>query len=129
MVTEKAMPKLPILKPDRGSHVPEEYGIPHAQKTLEILLGMIYYHTRGKIMTTSKIAITIDQNTLNRLDRLVKSRFFPNRSRAIQEAVAEKLERLEKTRLARESAKLNPKFEQKLSEEGFDTEIVEWPEY
>jgi metal-responsive CopG/Arc/MetJ family transcriptional regulator len=80
-------------------------------------------------MPTSKIAITIDQSTLNRLDLLVKSRFFPNRSRAIQEAVAEKLERHEKTRLASECAKLDPEFEQELSEEGFDTEIVEWPEY
>jgi len=80
-------------------------------------------------MATSKIAITIEQNTLNRLDLLVKSHFFPNRSRAIQEAVAEKLERLEKDRLARESAKLNPRFEQDLSEEGFETEIDGWPEY
>lgn len=80
-------------------------------------------------MSTSKIAITIDSNTLNRLDLLVKSNMFPNRSRAIQEAVAEKLKRLEKTRLERECAKLNPKFEQELSEEGFETEIDEWPEY
>ena len=80
-------------------------------------------------MTTSKIAITIDKNTLNRLDLLVKSRFFPNRSRAIQEAVTEKLERIEKKRLARESAKLDPKYEQNLSEEGFESEIDEWPEY
>jgi len=80
-------------------------------------------------MATSKIAITIDQNTLNRLDFLVKSRLFPNRSRAIQEAVTEKIERIEKSRLARECAKLNPKFEQELSEEGFEMEIDEWPEY
>ncbi len=80
-------------------------------------------------MATSKIAITIEQNTLNRLDLLVKSHFFPSRSRAIQEAVAEKLERLEKGRLARECAKLDPEFEQGLSEEGFETEIDEWPEY
>lgn len=80
-------------------------------------------------MATSKIAITIDQNTLNRLDLLVKSHLFPNRSRAIQEAVAEKLQRLEKSRLARECAKLNPPFEQALSEEGLETEIDEWPEY
>ena len=79
-------------------------------------------------MATSKIAITIDQNTLNRLDLLVKSRIFPNRSRAIQEAVTEKLERLEKSRLARECAKLDPNYEQALSEEGFGTEIDEWPE-
>ena len=80
-------------------------------------------------MATAKIAITIDQNTLNRLDFLVKSRLFPNRSRAIQEAVTEKIERIEKSRLARECAKLNPKFEQELSEEGFEMEIDEWPEY
>lgn len=80
-------------------------------------------------MATSKIAITIDRNTLCRLDRLVKSNLFPNRSRAIQEAVAEKIERLEKGRLSRECAKLDKKFEQELSEEGFETEIDEWPEY
>ena len=90
---------------------------------------MIYYHTGGEAMATSKIAITIDQNTLSRLDLLVKSQLFPNRSRAIQEAVAEKLERLEKNRLARECAKLDPKFEQDLSEEGFETAMDEWPEY
>lgn len=96
---------------------------------LENLAGMIYCNTGGEIMARSKIAITIDQNTLNRLDFLVKSRLFPNRSRAIQEAVAEKIERIEKSRLARECAKLNPKFEQELSEEGFEMEIDEWPEY
>ena len=61
--------------------------------------GMMYYHTGCAIMATAKIAITIDQNTLNRLDLLVKSRIFPNRSRAIQEAVTEKIERLEKADL------------------------------
>lgn len=80
-------------------------------------------------MATSKIAITIDQTTLNQLDLLVKSQMFPNRSRAIQEAVAEKIERIEKKRLVRECAKLNPKFEQKMAEEGFGMELDEWPEY
>ncbi len=80
-------------------------------------------------MATSKIAITIDQNTLSRLDLLLNTHLLPKRSRAIQEAVAEKLERLEKNRLARECAKLDVKFEQDLSEEGLETEIDEWPEY
>ena len=80
-------------------------------------------------MTTLKIGITIEENTLNRLDLLVKSQLFPNRSRAIQEAVVEKLDRLEKNRLARECAKLDPAFEQSLAEEGFEVEIDEWPEY
>ena len=80
-------------------------------------------------MATSKIAITIDQNLLHRLDFLVKSQKFTNRSRAIQEAVAEKLARIEKSRLAQECAKLDPKFEQEIAEEGFASEMNEWPEY
>ena len=80
-------------------------------------------------MATSKIAITIDRNTLNQLDLLVKAQMFPSRSRAIQEAVAEKIERIEKSRLARECAKLDPQFEQEMAEKGFEMEIDEWPEY
>ncbi len=80
-------------------------------------------------MTTSKIAITIDQNLLHRLDFLVKSQRFTNRSRAIQEAVAEKLARIERSRLAQECAKLDPKFEQEIAEKGFAAEMNEWPEY
>lgn len=80
-------------------------------------------------MAVSKIAITIDDNTLKRLDILVKSKLFPNRSKAIQEAVAEKLMRIEKRRLSQECAKLDPEFEQSLAEEGLSSELEEWPEY
>lgn len=80
-------------------------------------------------MAASKIAITIDDKILKQIDVLVKSKYFPNRSKAIQDAVAEKLARLEKRRLAQECAKLNPDFEQSLAEEGFSVEIEEWPEY
>ena len=80
-------------------------------------------------MSRSKIAITLDEGMLDRLDRLVARRIFPNRSRAIQIAVAEKLRKLERTRLARECAKLDPKFEKALAEEGMSEELSEWPEY
>jgi len=80
-------------------------------------------------MAVSKIAITIDDSLVKELDSLVHSRAFPNRSRAIQEAVEEKLLRMKKTRLAQESAKLDPKEEQKMAEEGFSAEQEEWPEY
>jgi len=80
-------------------------------------------------MAASKIAITIDDKLLNQLDILVKSKYFPNRSKAIQEAVSEKLIRLEKSRLSHECAKLDPKFEQSLAEEGFSVEMEQWPEY
>jgi metal-responsive CopG/Arc/MetJ family transcriptional regulator len=80
-------------------------------------------------MTVSKIAITIDDNTLKQIDVLVKSKIFPNRSRAIQEAIAEKLMRLEKRRLAQECAKLDHDFEQSMAEEGLSSELEEWPAY
>jgi len=80
-------------------------------------------------MAASKIAITIDDRMLKQIDILVKSKFFPNRSKAIQQAVAEKLMRIEKSRLAQECAKLDPDFEQSLAEEGFSSELEEWPEY
>ncbi len=80
-------------------------------------------------MSTAKVAITLDENLLKRLDRLVKNRLFENRSRAIQEAVSEKLARLERNRLERECAKLDRKFEQTMAEEGLSVEVGEWPEY
>ena len=80
-------------------------------------------------MSTAKVAITLDEDLLKRLDRLVKNRMFENRSRAIQEAVSEKLTRLERSRLARECAKLDRTFEQTMAEEGLSVEVGEWPEY
>jgi len=80
-------------------------------------------------MAASKIAITIDDKLLKQIDILIKSNYFPNRSKAIQEAVAEKLIRLEKSRLAQACAKLDPEFEQSLAEEGFSGEMEIWPEY
>jgi metal-responsive CopG/Arc/MetJ family transcriptional regulator len=80
-------------------------------------------------MPASKVAISIDEEVLKRLDRLVEERKFPSRSKAIQEAVEEKLQRLDRTRLARESAKLDPVFEQKLADEALAGDFEEWPKY
>lgn len=80
-------------------------------------------------MNKSKIAITLDRDTVERLDQLVKRHIFPSRSRAIQEAVQEKLGRIEHSRLARECAKLDPAFEKAMAEEGLSEELNKWPEY
>ena len=80
-------------------------------------------------MSTAKIAITIEEDVLDRLDKLVSSNVFPNRSKAIQEAIKEKLSRFDRSRLARECAKLDPAIEKALAEEGFSREIEGWPEY
>ncbi len=73
-------------------------------------------------MAREKIAITLDENTVVRLDRLVRQGAYPNRSRAIEDAVQEKLERLERRRLARECEKLDVNFEEKMAEEGLSGE-------
>ena len=80
-------------------------------------------------MSRSKVAISIERATLEQLDELVKSKVFPNRSQAIQEAVQEKLSRLRGTRLAEECAKLDPKTEHEMAEEGLSDETRKWPEY
>jgi metal-responsive CopG/Arc/MetJ family transcriptional regulator len=80
-------------------------------------------------MGAAKVAITIEEDLLQRIDRLVEQRKFPNRSRAIQEAVREKLDRLDRGRLARECAKLDRAFEQKMADEGLAGELDEWPEF
>ena len=80
-------------------------------------------------MRTSKVAISIEKATLDQLDRLVRNNVFPSRSRAIQEAIEEKLSRLKRTRLAEECAKLDPADEQAIAEEGLSEELRQWPEY
>ena len=80
-------------------------------------------------MSSIKVAITIDSEMLVRVDGLVAKKVYPNRSRAIQSAVSEKLARMERGRLATECAKLDPKFEKALAEEGLGQELDAWPEY
>jgi metal-responsive CopG/Arc/MetJ family transcriptional regulator len=80
-------------------------------------------------MAAAKVAITIEERLLKRLDRLVAQRKFPNRSRAIQEAVRDKLDRLDRGRLARECAKLDRSAEQKMADEGLAADLEEWPEF
>ncbi len=80
-------------------------------------------------MPRTKVSISLDESTLERLDKLVERAVFANRSQAIQEAVEEKLARMERSRLARECAKLDPTFEKALAEEGLSEDAAEWPEY
>ena len=80
-------------------------------------------------MARSKIAITLDDDIVVRLDTLVRQRIYPNRSRAIEDAVRDKLMRLDRSRLATELSKLDPLFERSLAEEGLSQDQEEWPEY
>lgn len=80
-------------------------------------------------MPKAKIAIALDPDILERLDALVEAAGFPSRSQAVESAIAEKLERLDRTRLARECAKLDPAVEQALADEGLGLDEAEWPAY
>ncbi len=78
-------------------------------------------------MPSRKVAITVDADLLDRLDRLVDAGAFPNRSRGVTAAVRELVERLEAGRFERECAKLDPAFEQAMAEEGLSGDGAEWP--
>ena len=80
-------------------------------------------------MPKTKVALTLDTDLVHRVDELVASRRFRNRSQAIEAALSDKLERLARTRLARESAKLNPREEKRLAEDGLIDALDSWPEY
>jgi len=79
-------------------------------------------------MGRAKIAITLDEHALAEIDRLVREGVYANRSKAIEAAVQDRLERSRHSRLARESAKLDKSEEQALANEGYAGES-EWPEY
>jgi len=64
-------------------------------------------------------------NRPRQVDSLVARRVFTNRSRAIQTALREKIERVEGGRLAAECAKLDKKFEQALADEGLGADSAE----
>ena len=80
-------------------------------------------------MASAKIAISLERETVEKLDRLVGAGVYPSRSRAIQEALEERLDRLSRDRLSVECAKLDPAYESALAEEGMVSEIEQWPEY
>lgn len=80
-------------------------------------------------MPADKIAITLDRELVKEIDRGVKAGIYRNRSRAIEEAVREKLERHRRRRLGVEAKKLDRMEEQALAEEGMTGEETTWPEY
>ncbi len=80
-------------------------------------------------MSTAKIAITIDQQVLLQLDQWVEQQRLPSRSRAVQQAIQEKLERVSRKALARECGKLDPTFERELADSGLNLDTRQWPEY
>jgi Arc/MetJ-type ribon-helix-helix transcriptional regulator len=80
-------------------------------------------------MPKTKVALTLESRLIEQVDDLVERKRFRNRSQAVETALADKLHRLARTRLARESAKLNPREEKRLADEGLTDALESWPEY
>ena len=80
-------------------------------------------------MPVAKIAVSIDEKVVHRLDGLVRKGFFPSRSKAIQQALENQLSRLDRSRLAIEYSRLSALQEGRLAEEGMNLEVEQWPEY
>lgn len=80
-------------------------------------------------MPKRKVAVTLDAKMVHRVDELVSQQQFKSRSQAVEAALAESLQQLDRTRLARECAKLDPAEEQQLAEEGIAATGEMWPEY
>ena len=80
-------------------------------------------------MAMEKIAVTLEHELVETLDRLVSEKVYPSRSGAIQAAVREQWRRHQRTRLAQECAKLDPHEEQEWADLGVATDGREWPEY
>ena len=79
-------------------------------------------------MSSAKIAISLDPDSLKQMDLLVQNGLFPSRSKLIQDAIAEKLQRLRRVRLASECGKLQQDAERAAAAETFEGE-AKWPEY
>jgi Arc/MetJ-type ribon-helix-helix transcriptional regulator len=86
--------------------------------------GMMICHTMPK----TKATLSLDSDVLRQVDELVAARRFRNRSQAVEAALADRLRRLARTRLAREAAKLSVREEQRLADERLAGD-TEWPAY
>jgi Arc/MetJ-type ribon-helix-helix transcriptional regulator len=77
-------------------------------------------------MATTKIAISMDAETVRRVDDLVANARYPSRSRVIQDAVQDKLARLSRSRLAEQCSLLDASAEQEMAEEFTSDELEAW---
>ena len=80
-------------------------------------------------MPKIKVAVTLEASILNDVDELVGRGTFRNRSQAVESALVHALQRLQRTRLAREAARLRPAEERRIADEGLTDALASWPEY
>lgn len=86
-------------------------------------------YDKNHTMTSAKIAITLEQGLLDRLDALVSKQVFRNRSQAIQDAIRGRLDHYFRSSLIRECEKLDPNYERAMADEGLQMDLEQWPTY
>lgn len=79
-------------------------------------------------MSKTKVALTLDSALLESVDDLVARGRFRNRSQAVEAALGDSLDRLARTRLAEECAKLDAAEERRLANASLGTDPA-WPGY
>lgn len=80
-------------------------------------------------MSIAKIAVSIDEKQLKKIDFYVKNHVFKSRSQAFQISISQTLQHLEHERLAKECAKLEAHYEQEMADVGLDEDLESWPKY
>ena len=80
-------------------------------------------------MPTKKITITLEENTVDDIDKLVKVNKYKSRSKAIQMAIEEYLKMAEKQKLYDQIDKLDEEEEMKVAEETMEAVNEIWDEY
>ena len=80
-------------------------------------------------MPTKKITITLEKNTVDDIDKLVKVNKYKSRSKAIQMAIEEYLKMAEKQKLYDQIDKLDEEEEIKVAEETMEAVNEIWDEY
>ena len=80
-------------------------------------------------MPTKKITITLEKNTVDDIDKLVKVNKYKSRSKAIQMAIEEYLKMAEKQKLYDQIDKLDEEEEMKVAEETMEAVNEIWDEY
>lgn len=80
-------------------------------------------------MSVAKIAISIDDQLLAKLDGFVAQKKFKTRSQAIQIAVQQTVDQLDHKRLIQACSQLDAHFERELADEGLTKDVEEWPEF
>jgi metal-responsive CopG/Arc/MetJ family transcriptional regulator len=80
-------------------------------------------------MSIAKIAISIDNHLLEKLDDFIALKKFKTRSHAIQLAVQDTIDRLDHKRLINACSQLDIDSERTLADEGLKKDFDEWPEF